>query len=174
MVQKNLQTLLLPPYNAHTTFSIGGSIICGYEFEAVEFFPVLISYLHVEIEYLDNQYSNSIERLREQNLTLKAWLNGLEQTLKKGNDIIKERVIEAWINNISSMKTAFQKTKGYENRLRTVWGEFLKTTMINQCPCCPSNLGPFETHMMSQHVEIVLTQEKRGKKRARNGDVLTE
>ena len=54
VMQKALQMLFIPLYNVYTTFSIEGSIIYSYEFEAVKFFPVLISHLYVEIEYFNN------------------------------------------------------------------------------------------------------------------------
>jgi hypothetical protein len=86
VLQNEGETLLLPPYNLHTTFSIGGSIICVYDFDAVEFFPVTISCLHVEIAYIDNHNQNEIDRLREHGLNLGAWLDGLERTLRDHNN----------------------------------------------------------------------------------------
>jgi hypothetical protein len=168
VVQKDLQTLLVPPYNPHATFSIGGSIICGYEFEAVEIFPAQISHLHVEIEFLDNQHSDENDRGREHNSHLDTWVNGLEHTLKEGDDATKEKVIKAWITSMSTVKAAFRRTKGYEARVCAIWGEFLKTTKIKQCPCCSHDYLPFETHMMSKHVEIVCLQRTKGKKRGRD------
>jgi hypothetical protein len=172
VVQKPGQTLLLPPYNPHATFSTGGSIVCGYEFEAIEFFPVMISCLHVEVEYLDNQYPNENDRRREHGSNIESWLDGLERTLKDGDDTTKKRVVEEWIANTSTIKiafqkTSFQKTRGYESRACAIWEEFLKNTNISQCPCCPRELGSFEVHMMSQHVDIIHSQELRAKKRAR-------
>jgi len=167
VVQKDRQTLLLPPYNPHATFSIGGSIICGYEFEAIEFFPAKISCLHVEIEYLENQYLNKNDRRREHGLNLESWLDGLEHTLNDGDDAIKEKVVEAWISNMSTIKVAFQKTRGYEDRACAIWEEFLENTIISQCPSCPGNSRTFQAHMMSQHVNIIRSQEIRAKKRAR-------
>jgi hypothetical protein len=166
LVQKSNQTLLVPPYNPHTTFSIGGSIICGYEFEAIECFPIMVSCLHVEIEYLDHQYQNEKERRREYGSILETWLNGLEFTLKDGNDAIKTKVVEAWVANISTIKVAFQKTKGCEDRACTIWKEFLENTTISQCPSCLGNLTPFRAHMMSQHVTLIRSQDPRAKNRA--------
>ena len=169
VVQKGLQTLLVPPFHPHATFSVGGSIICGYEFEAVEIFPAQISHLHVEIEYLDSQHSDENDRRREHNSHLDSWLNGLERTLKEGDDTTKESVIKAWINSMSTMKAAFRRIKGYEGRVCVIWREFLKTTKTKQCPCCCSHDSvPFETHMMSKHVEIVCLQITKGKKRGRD------
>lgn len=166
-MQKTGQTLLIPPYNPHTTFSIGGSILCGYEFLAIEFFPVMISCLHVEIKYLDHQYPSEDDRRREHGSNLKTWLDGLEHTLSNGNNIIKEKVVEAWITSISTIKVVFWKTRGYEDRACAVWEKFLKTTIISQCPSCTGTLEPFLAHMMSQHVDIIRSQELRVKKRAR-------
>jgi hypothetical protein len=166
LVQKANQTLLLPPYNPHTTFSIGGSIICGYEFEAIECFPIMVSCLHVEIEYLDHQYQNENDRRREYGSNLETWLDGLECALKDGNDTIKRKVVEAWVANISTIKVVFQKTKGYEDRACTIWEEFLENTTISQCPSCSGNLTPFQDHMMSEHVALIRPQDSRAKKRA--------
>jgi hypothetical protein len=167
-MQKDGQTLLLPPYNPHTTFSIGGSIICGYEFEAIEFFPTMITCLHVEIEYLDNQYQNEKDRRREHGSNLENWLDGLEYTLKRGDNATKEKVVEAWITNMPTIKIAFQKTRGYEDRACAVWEEFLKNTIISQCPCCLGDSRPFRAHMISRHVAIIRSQELKAKKRARH------
>jgi hypothetical protein len=167
IVQKAGQTLLLPPYVPHATFATGGSIMCGYEFEAIEFFPVMISCLDVEIEYLDNQYQNEIVRRREHGFNLEALLDGLERTLRDGDDRTKEKVIRAWISNISVVKLAFQKTTGYEDKACAIWKNFLKNATISQCPSCSGNSRPFQAHMMSQHVAIIGSQELRVKKRAR-------
>ncbi len=167
-MMKDGQTLLLPPYNLHLTFSIGGSIICGYEVEAIEFFPVMISRLDVEIEFLDNQYQNESDRRHEHGLNLESLLDGLESTLlRRGNDEIKGKVVVAWITNISTIKEAFQKAEGYEDRACDIWERFLKDTKITQCPSCSGNSRPFKDHMMSQHVAIIQPQRLGVKKRAR-------
>jgi hypothetical protein len=171
VVLRDGQTLLLPPYNLHLTFSIGGSIICGYEVEAIEFFPVMISCLQMEIEFLDNQYQNENDRFREHGLNLESLLNGLENTLlRRGNDETKGRVVVAWITNISTIKEAFQKAEGYEDRACAIWEEFLKDTNITRCPSCSGNSRPFQPHMMSQHVAIIQPQ-RLGEKRARPQEV---
>jgi hypothetical protein len=70
----------------------------------------------VEIEYLDNQYQNDNDRLREHGSNTKTWLDGLERTLRGGNYTTKEKVVEAWITDISTIKVVFQKARGYEDR----------------------------------------------------------
>ena len=167
-MQKAEQTLILPPYCPHTTFSIGGSILCGYQFDAIEFFPVSISCLHVELEYLDNQYENENDRRREHDSNLKGWLDGLEQTLVNGDETTKEKVVTAWIANTSTIQGAFRKARSHEDRACAIWEEFLKTTTIGQCPSCPGNSRSFLAHMMSQHVDIIRSQELRAKKKARH------
>jgi hypothetical protein len=168
IILKHGQTLVVPPYNPHLTFAFGGSIMCGYEFEAIEFFSDLISYRDVEIEYIDNQYPDENDRQREHGLSLENWLDGLEHTLEKGDDRTKAKVVEAWIISMSTIKVAFQKTTGYEDRACAAWEKFLKNTIISQCPCCLSNSKPFEAHMMSQHVDIIRPQGPRARKRARH------
>jgi hypothetical protein len=165
VVQKTGQTLLLPPYIPHATFSLGGSIICGYDFEALEVFPIMISCLDVEIRYLDNQYPNAPDRLREHKSNLENLLDGLERTLKDGSDQTKLKVVEAWITNLSTIKLAFQKVGGLESRACSIWKEFLKITVIDQCPRCPSGSGSFQDHMMHEHVNSIHIQESRMKKR---------
>ena len=85
----------------------------------------------MEIEYIDNQYPDENDRQREHNLSFKIWLDGLEYTLEEGNDRTKEKVVKAWITNMSSIKIAFQKTIGYEDRVYVTWEEFLKYMIIS-------------------------------------------
>jgi hypothetical protein len=166
VVQNHGQTLLLPPYNSHATFSLGGSIVCAYDFEAIEFFPVTISCLHVEVKYLENEYQNENDRRRECGSFLEGWLGGLKRTLRDGDETLKKKVVEAWITNISTIKVVFQKTRGYRDRACAIWEGFLETTTIIQCPSCLGSSEPFKTHMLSQHVAVVYSQEP--KKRARH------
>jgi hypothetical protein len=162
VVQNHGQTLLLPPYNAHITFSIGGSIICAYDFEAIELFPVTISCLHVEVKYLENQHQNENNRRREYGSFIRGWLDGLENTLGSSNNTTKQRVVGAWIANISNIKIAFQKAMGYTDRACAIWEKFLETTIIEQCPSCSGSSEPFKAHMLSQHVAVI-SQEKRAR-----------
>jgi hypothetical protein len=156
VVLRDGQTLLLPPYNLHLTFSIGGSIMCGYEVEAVEFFPAMITCLRMEIGFLDNQYRSENERSQAHGFNLESLLDGLEHTLfRRGNDETKGKVVVAWITNISTIKEAFQKAEGYKDRACAIWEEYLKDTKISQCPSCSATSKAFQTHMISQHVAII-------------------
>jgi hypothetical protein len=166
VVQKSGETLLLPPYTLHNTFAIGGSITCVYSFEAIEFFPTMISSLYMEMEYIDSEFLDEIDRHREYSSKLETWLDGLEHTLRTGDNTTKQKVVETWITSILSIKATFQKASCYENRACDIWREFLNSTMISQCPCSSSDPSSFHTHMMSQHVEVIRTQ--RPKKRARH------
>jgi hypothetical protein len=166
VVQSHSQTLLLPPYNLHATFSTGGSIICAYDFEAIELFPVITSCLHVEVKYLENQYQNENDKRREYGSFLEGWLNGLENTLRSGNDTTKQKVVKAWITNIPNIKVAFRKTRGHKDRAYAIWKTFLETTIIRECPSCSDSSVPFKSHMLPQHVAVIHSQEL--KKNARH------
>jgi hypothetical protein len=170
VVLRDGQTLLLPPYNLHLTFSIGGSIMCGYEVEAIEFFPAMITCLQMEIEFLDNQYRSENDRSREHGLNLESLLDGLENTLlRRGNDETKGKVVVAWITNVSTIREAFQKSEGYKDRACAIWEEYLKDTKIIQCPSCSATSEAFQPHMISQHVAIIHPQ-RLGEKRAQRQD----
>ena len=145
---------------------MGGSITCVYSFEAIEFFPTMISTLYMDMEYIDSEFSDEMDRQREYSSKLETWLDGLEHTLRTGDSTTKQKVVETWITSVLSIKAAFQKARSYEDRACDIWREILNSTMISQCPCSSSDPRSFYTHMMSQHVEVIRTQ--RPKKRARH------
>jgi len=121
----------------------------------------------MEMEYIDSEFSDEMERHREYSSKLESWLDGLEHILRTGDSTTKQKVVETWITSVSSIKAAFQKAKGYEDKACDIWQEFLKSTMISRCPCSSSAPRSFHTHMMSEYVEVIRTQ--RLKKRARHG-----
>lgn len=147
VLQKDGDTLLLPPYILHATVAFEGSFLCGYVFYAIENFPLMITGLATELACMSDN--------RELEKALDTWIDGLRTALQKGDDATKRRVVHSWIDNLTVLEEKLVLPR-HKDTVCDIWKEFVKTTDIELCPCCEDSTPPFGAHMMSQHVEILL------------------
>lgn len=137
-------TLLLPPFVPHMTISLGGSFLCGYDFEAIEFYPSMLSGLDVEMSYAKSKEAKEF---------LDMLVGGLEIALDKGSSETKQQIIQSWIANSSAI-AKWLKAHHVE-RICDTWKRFLQKTSVDRCPSCTRSSSPFSQHMMSHHVDIL-------------------
>jgi len=157
LLQRDGQTVYVPPNCPHFVFTLSSCILYGCEITPPSVFAGRIKSLRATVA---SARSSGGKRLHE---TLTAFIQGLEGALMDTTSV--HPVLDAWVQEADYIGSVFTTDgKAVLACLENVWRKFFRTTSLTSCPACGTISGEFDHHFQSSHLTFLpFKNQRRGR-----------
>lgn len=157
VVQRDGQTLYIPPNCPHFVFTLSSCILFGCEITPPSIFVGRIKSLHATVA---SARSSGTKKLEEY---LLSFIRGLEAALMDITSV--DPVLNAWVQEADYIGSVFTTDgKAVLACLENVWRKFFRTTSLTSCPACGTISGEFDHHFQSSHLAFLpFKNQRRGR-----------
>ncbi|KAH7016660.1 hypothetical protein B0J12DRAFT_688755 [Macrophomina phaseolina] len=131
--QKHGETLVLPPYILHATFTVQTNILLGWELEVVEFFPKRLTHLPFDVNHRRAELSTPQERDSFVISVLEHLQSALETSTAQGLD----ELVNAWVAQKPKVLPLLEGRTWNEAVTRWKNGWSAKRHSVNIVRVCP-------------------------------------